>query len=106
MRPSRNKVSANDRRMINDLYSNQDTKGCRFVQKERSRSNLSVPARSRRPVQYDKLLALQQRWNADAWLRFQQSIDSPYHIAQRKIPRKAPVDLSPLTRTILTAKGD
>jgi|GEM_PF-583430 len=55
--------------------------------------------------EYDRLLAVQQRWNADGWLQFQQGIGSPYHATPRKIPRKDPVDLSPLTRTILLAKG-
>lgn len=55
--------------------------------------------------EYDNLLAVQQRWNADRWLQFQQSIGSDYRTAPRKNPRKDPVDLSPLTQTI-AAKGD
>lgn len=56
--------------------------------------------------EYDKLLAVQQRWNADGWLQFQQSIGSPYKTVPRKMPRRSAVDLSPLTRTILTANRD
>jgi len=54
--------------------------------------------------EYDKLLAVQKRWNADGWLGFQQSIGSGYQTKPRKIPRnpKDQVDLSPLTQT----KGD
>ncbi len=56
--------------------------------------------------EYAKLEKVQERWNADGWLKFQQSIGSSYHTAPREHPRKKPVDLSPLSRTILAAKGN
>jgi hypothetical protein len=56
--------------------------------------------------EYAKLEKVQERWNADGWLTFQQSIGSSYHTAPRKKPRTDPVDLSPLSRTTLPAKGN
>jgi hypothetical protein len=55
--------------------------------------------------EYDRLEKVQRRWNADGWLQFQQSIGSSYRTELREKPRTEPVDLSPLTRTILAAKG-
>jgi hypothetical protein len=56
--------------------------------------------------EYERLEKVQKRWNADGWLQFQQSIGSSYRTALRDTPRIKPVDLSPLTRTILPAKGN
>ncbi|MGA8030168.1 MAG: FAD-binding protein, partial [Bryobacteraceae bacterium] len=56
--------------------------------------------------EYDRLLGVQNQWNKDRWLGFQQSIGSGYQTAPRKQPRTKPVDLSPLTRTIFDLKGD
>ena len=43
----------------------------------------------------------------DGWLGFQQSVGSNYRTAPRTTPRIKPVDLSPLSRTILrAAKGN
>ena len=46
--------------------------------------------------EYARLLQVQERWNKDGWLSFQQSIGSDYSTP----PRTKPLDLSPLSRTI------
>jgi hypothetical protein len=56
--------------------------------------------------EYARLKKVQSHWNRDGWLKFQQSIDSSYRTEPREKPRTKPVDLSPLTRTILAAKGN
>jgi FAD binding domain/Berberine and berberine like len=55
--------------------------------------------------EYHNLEGIQKRWNADGWLQSQQSVGSSYRTAPRANPRVNPVDLSPLTRTLLTVKG-
>jgi hypothetical protein len=60
--------------------------------------------------EYDRLVSVQDQWNKDRWLRFQQSIGSYYQTPPRiqppPKPRTKPVDLSPLTRTIFEPKGN
>jgi len=53
--------------------------------------------------EYARLLQVQERWNRDGWLSFQQCIGSDYNISP---PRTKPVDLSPLSRTIYRVKKD
>ncbi|PWU19927.1 MAG: hypothetical protein C5B50_05710 [Verrucomicrobia bacterium] len=47
--------------------------------------------------EYDRLVKVQNRWNKDRWLNFQQAIGSDYDAP----PHTKPLDLSPLTRTFL-----
>lgn len=54
--------------------------------------------------EHARLLKVQNRWNKDRWLRFQQCIGSPYEPSPRATPpppKITPLDLSPLSRTIL-----
>jgi FAD/FMN-containing dehydrogenase len=53
--------------------------------------------------EYARLLRVQERWNQDGWLAFQQCIGSDYNITP---PRTKPLDLSPLSRTIYKAQKD
>jgi hypothetical protein len=60
--------------------------------------------------EYDRLIAVQDLWNKDRWLTFQQSIGSDYQTPSRiqppPKPRTNPSDLSPLPRTIFESKGN
>lgn len=55
--------------------------------------------------EYARLEKVQERWNKEGWLKFQQCIGSPFEPAARPKDnngqRVKPVDLSPLSRTII-----
>lgn len=59
--------------------------------------------------EYSRLLKVQQRWNQDGWLSFQQCIGSNYETTpppKPTLPRTKPLDLSPLSRTTYHVKKD